>query len=347
MTTRGPMLTPGAPLGMAHALFKKHYKPDGSPRCLVAHGGTLDFNPSIEQSVIDAAYEEDAEAAEAEIGGKFRSPLSSYLTRAVIDRAIDRNIIPQHRRLPGVQYRIGLDMATGDGRDSMALCVAHKARDGDRDKVFVDELLEQRPPFAMRAVIKHVCSIARFWGCTEITGDQFGKGYISFFAEHGIRYVVSPLNTPEIYLHSRASWSADNVVLPVFETTTERAVEQLLTLRRKVAPGGRETVDHIGSKHVHDDLAVAISVAIYLCTPIDYNAAGMSYGGIGVFTGGREIAVRGPDGSNVPRAPQLGDLYQAIDEADRERLARAKELREQARMTAGEAPPVKYRGLLW
>jgi hypothetical protein len=351
MTTRGPMLltsTPGAPLGMAHSLFKKHYKPDGSPRCLVAHGGTLDFNPSIEQSVIDQAYEDDPEAAEAEIGGKFRSPMSAYLSRATIERAIDRNIIPQHRRIPGIRYRIYSDMATGAGRDSATMAVAHVVRDGDRDLTIFDELLEQRPPFDPLVVVKRMCEIAKFWGCNEITGDQYGKPFVSLFAKHGVNYVVSPLSTSEVYLHARVSWTADSVVLPLFETTTERAVEQFLTLRRKVAPGGRETVEHLGSKHVHDDLAVAISGAIYLCTPPNYGgASSMSFAGIGVFTGGRDMAVRGPDGSNVPRAPQLGDLYQAIDEADRERLARAKELREQARITAGEAPPLKYRGPLW
>jgi hypothetical protein len=351
MTTRGPMLltsTPGAPLGMAHSLFKRHYKPDGSPRCLVAHGGTLDFNPSIEQSVIDQAYEDDPEAAEAEIGGKFRSPLSSYLTRAVIERAIDRNIVPQHRRLPGIRYRIYSDMATGAGRDSATMAVAHTVRDGDHDLTIFDELLEQRPPFDPLAVVRRMCEIAKFWGCTEISGDQYGRPFVSLFAKHGVNYVVSPLSTSEVYLHSRLSWTAGNVVLPLFETTTERAIEQFLTLRRKVAPGGRETVEHIGSKHVHDDLAVAISGAIYLCTPPDYGgAASMSFGGIGVFTAAPGGPVHGPDGSNTPRTPQLGDPYQPEDEADRQRLEHAKELRAKARMTAGEAPPQQYRGLLW
>jgi hypothetical protein len=136
-------------------------------------------------------------------------------------------------------------------------------------------------------------------------------------------------------------------VLPLFETTTERAVEQFLTLRRKVAPGGRETVEHIGSKHVHDDLAVAISGAIYLCTPPDYGGAGsMTFAGIDVFYGAPGSPISGPDGSNT-RTPQLGDPYVPTDEADRRRLELAAERREQARVTAGEAPPRKYRGLLW
>jgi hypothetical protein len=244
MTTRGPMLltsTPGAPLGMAHKLFKRHYKPDGSPRCLVANGGTLDFNPSIEQSVIDQAYEDDPEAAEAEIGGKFRTPMSAYLPRAVIERAIDQNIVPLRRRHPGISYRMYVDTASGVGKDSFTYCVGHVAPGGDRNFIIIDELQERQPPFNVDDTVRDVCAAAKFWG-THVMGDQYGRPLISTFARHGVQYTINPWSTSEVYLHARVSWTAGNIVLPVFERVTEKATEQFLSLRRKVHPGGRETV---------------------------------------------------------------------------------------------------------
>jgi hypothetical protein len=334
-TTRGPMLltsTPNAPLGAAHRLFKKHFKADGSPLCLVANGATLDFNPSIAQSVIDTAYEDDPEAAEAEFGGKFRTPMTAYLPRAVLDRAIDTNIIPQHRRIPGIRYEMNVDMATGAGRDSAAYAVGHKVRDGDRDLLIFDELKEERPPFDPLLLVKRICDIARFWGCTEIHGDQYGKPFISLFAKHGINYIVHPLNTSEIYLHARVSWTAGNVVLPVFETTTERAVEQFMSLRRKVHPGGRETVEHLGTNS-HDDLAVAISGVIYQCTPVHPGPSGMSWGNIGVFTGAPGGPISGPSIGG-----QLVDKPRTPEQIER---------REKARWSNGEPPPPpKYAGLV-
>jgi hypothetical protein len=339
--------TPGAPLGMAHNLFKRDYKPDGSPRRLVAHGGTLDFNPSVEQAVIDQAYEDDPEAAEAEVGGKFRTPMSAYLPRAVLDRAVNHNIVPIRRRFPNIIYRMYVDTAAGSGRDSFAYCVGHVMREEGRNIIIIDELQERQPPFNLDDTIRDVCEAAKFWG-TNVMGDQYGRPLISTFARHGVQYTVNPYSTSEVYLHSRLAWDANCVVLPVFERVTEKAVEQFLRLRRKVHPGGRESVEHLGSKS-HDDIAVAISGLIHLCTPTHAGAAELlsssSYG-FGVYHGAPGGPISGPDGSDT-RTPQFGDPYVATDEADRRRLERAKERREEARKTGGSSPPKKYRGLLW
>jgi hypothetical protein len=80
-TTGGPMLLTSSPAGaegLAYALFKKHYGPQGDVRCIVAKGSSRELNPSLRASIIDKAYADDAVAAAAEYGAEFREPMSSY-----------------------------------------------------------------------------------------------------------------------------------------------------------------------------------------------------------------------------------------------------------------------------
>jgi hypothetical protein len=336
-TTRGPLLltsTPSTPFGLTHTLFKKHYKPDGSKRCLVAHGSSKDFNPSLEQTVVDQAYEDDPEGAEAEFGGKFRTPLSAYLRRETVEACIDQAARPR-RYFAGVKYFAHLDAALGGsrGNDSFTTSVGHAVREGDRIITVIDDLRELLPPFDPHEAVKAICTHLRFWRCTEVMGDQYGRPFISQFGQHGIRYVETPISTSEVYLHALASWNAHNVAFPIFEDIGDRAIDQLIGLRRKVGAQGRETVDHIGA-NTHDDLAVVICGVIYQCTPIDRSGlAGMSWGNIGVFTGAPGGPISGPGVGG-----QLVDKPRTPEEIER---------REKARWSNGEPPPLpKYAGLV-
>jgi hypothetical protein len=133
-------------------------------------------------------------------------------------------------------------------------------------------------------------------------------------------------------INARPAWTAGNVVFPVFERVTEKAVEQFLSLRRKIHPGGRE---------------VAISGLIHLCTPTYAGVAEMmSYEGIGVFYGAPGGPVYGPGGSGNER-PQLGDTWKPQNEDERQWIERRDQRRVEARKTQGEEPPKRYRGFLW
>jgi hypothetical protein len=128
-------------------------------------------------------------------------------------------------------------------------------------------------------------------------GDQAGKPYITAFARHGIRYKVSPIGTSEIYMHALPSWTSGTVRL---HDNVEPLIRQLVGLKRRIGQGGRETIDHAKSVHVHDDVAVCVSGVIFQCTPVDFNvAAGFDFGGIGVVTAPRRYVGEAGDVSDT------------------------------------------------
>jgi hypothetical protein len=173
-------------------------------------------------------------------------------------------------------------------------------------------------------------------------GDNFAGGLlVSAFRQAGIEYLRCPLSASDLYL----------AALPVFTSQTislvdsPGLVDELVSLRRKFGTNGKETVTHMRGRH--DDAANALCGLIYMLTPQHGGPVNMSWSGFGVYTGAPGGPVSGPDGSNTPRARQLGDPYVPEDEADRKRLEHGKELREKARISNGEAPAPKYRGVLW
>ena len=82
-TTNGTLFCIGSPharRGETWATYRKHFGPSGHASILVANGPTKVFNPTIKQSVIDRAYEDDPQVAASEWGGQFRSDLESYVS---------------------------------------------------------------------------------------------------------------------------------------------------------------------------------------------------------------------------------------------------------------------------
>ena len=285
-TTGGPLLLTSSPAGaegLVYQLFKKHYGPQGDVRAIVAKGSTVDLNPSIRVSVIDRAYAEDPEGARAEYGAEFREPSSAYLTRDIIERCVDTGLTVRSR-LPGVQYRAYVDVSTGAGRDAFAMCISHCTRDKDRDLTVIDHIFEKWPPFDPLSVVAEVCAHLKAWNIGEVMGDQFGKSLITAFARLGIRYIVTPVSTSDVYLHALPAWTSGTVSML---DGNERAVGQIAGLRRKIGQGGRETVEHPKNAYAHDDLAAVICGAIYLNTPIEREVV-TDYGGIGVVSAPRD-----------------------------------------------------------
>jgi hypothetical protein len=91
-TTAGPLFCIGSPRakrGVTWETYRKHFGPNGHPAILVANCATKTFNPTLKQSVIDRAYEDDPSVAAAEWGGKFRDDLESYVSPETVEGAIE------------------------------------------------------------------------------------------------------------------------------------------------------------------------------------------------------------------------------------------------------------------
>jgi hypothetical protein len=114
---RGSMLlvasSPYAERGALWNAYRKHHGKDNSP-VLTWKAPTRTMNPSIPQSIVDEAMESDPASAMAEYGAQFRSDVSQFVEREIVERAVDRGVVSRPP-VPGLVYRCFLDAASGVG----------------------------------------------------------------------------------------------------------------------------------------------------------------------------------------------------------------------------------------
>jgi hypothetical protein len=148
---RGSMLlvasSPYAERGALWTAYRKHHGKDDSP-VLTWQAATRVMNASIPQSVIDEAMESDPASAIAEYGAQFRSDISAFIERAIIERAVDRGTASRPPA-PGLVYSCFLDAASGVGGvdgDRFAACWGHR----EGETIVIDHTYVRRPPFDAR-----------------------------------------------------------------------------------------------------------------------------------------------------------------------------------------------------
>ena len=245
--------TPYRKSGLLYEKWQDSYgKPD--PDILVVRGTSRQFNPTLSQRMIDAALQRDREAAGAEWLAQWRSDISDYIDRELVQDCVLRGC----HQLPytsGINYHAFFDPAGGSGADSMTLAIAHSA-DG---RITIDCVVEVRPKFNPTTAVLQFCSMLQTYGVTTVTGDNYGSEWCKQpFREHGVEYERSDKVRSELYLEflplvnsGRVEW-IDN----------PRIVAQLCGLERRVARSGRDTIDH--GRTGHDDIANVVAGAACL-----------------------------------------------------------------------------------
>ena len=264
LATTGGMLacisSPHAKRGKLYATFKRHYGPAGHPLIVVAKAPSRTMNPTLPQSVIDRAREEDPEAASAEWDAEFRGDIQSFVSREAIDGAI----VPGRLELPpipGETYHAFCD-PSGGAQDSMTLGIAHL----EGDLVTLDAVRETRPPFSPDAVVSDFVDLLNRYGVREITGDRWGGCFVQEqFTQRGVEYRVSERSKSELYRELLPLLNSKRVEL----LDLPRLAAQLGGLERRTARGGRDSIDH--PPNAHDDLINAAAGALVIAGGIGAN----------------------------------------------------------------------------
>jgi hypothetical protein len=258
-TTGGPLIAIGSPharKGETWAAFKKHYGGGGNPAILVANGPTRTFNPTIKQSVIDRAYEDDAIVAASEWGGQFRNDLESYISPDTIDACTMRDI-SQIAPVPGVAYSAHCDPSSGQ-QDSFTLAVGHV----EGEIAILDYLYERRPPFSPADIVAEVCVALGVYGLATCTGDQYAQGFVmDAFASHGVNYKHRDPAQAAGYLTTSDNFAW---LVPILNSgrcrllDNKRLAAQLCALERRVSKvGGKDSINHPPGGH--DDCAASVA----------------------------------------------------------------------------------------
>ncbi len=257
LATTGGMLvgisSPYRRLGLLHTKHRDHFGKDDD-EVLVVQGGTATFNPCINTAVVDRARRNDPEAARAEWDAEFRNDLSALLDDAVIDAAID------HSRPLDLPYRHEFKYcafvdASAGRHDHFTMCIGHR-----EDERFVADVIRgARPPFDPNGIAAEYADLARSYGCDEITGDNFaGDWTVRAFENAGIAYARAEKPKSALYLEAVPWFMRNAILIP----NHPRLIRELRLLERRVAPSGKDRVDH--GQGGSDDYANALVGAMQL-----------------------------------------------------------------------------------
>jgi hypothetical protein len=279
-TTGGPLIiasSPYAKRGVLWEVHKRHYGAGGDPLILVAQGTSRELNPSLPQSVVDRALERDSASAEAEYLAQFRSDIAAYIDRDVVEQCIAHGVC---ERLPmaDTTYRAFTD-PSGGSHDSFALAIGHR-----RDAVAViDVLREIRAPFSPEGVVAEFSDLLKRYGISKVCGDRYAKEWpVEQFSKHGICYEQSAAPKSDLYQSLLPLINSRQVEL----LDHPRSIAQMCGLERRVARGGRDSIDH--APGAHDDIANCIAGVAVALGGVDHTdlswICGDDYVGVGAVS---------------------------------------------------------------
>jgi hypothetical protein len=118
---------------------------------------------------------------------------------------------------------------------------------------------EVRPPFSPESVVAEFSELLKMFGITRIRGDRYaGEWPRERFRLAGISYEPSPKTKSDLYRELLPLLNSNQVEL----LDLPRLQSQLISLERRTARGGRDSIDH--PPGAHDDLINAAAGAIVL-----------------------------------------------------------------------------------
>jgi hypothetical protein len=252
-TTNGLLVMISSPYGRKGELwqtYRRHFGPNGDPLILVAQGESRSFNDTLSQSLVDRALERDFAAASAEYLGQFRTDIESLVSLERVMLNVSKGVFERPYN-PTFAYN-GFCDRSGGSSDSMTLCIGHQ--DYGRQTIVIDVLREAIPPFSPEQVVEDFSKLLHSYGITVIQDDRYaGIWPVEQFGRFGVLYEQSAAPKSELYRDLLPLLNSCRIEL----LHDQRMINQLTNLERRVARGGRDSIDAPPGQH--DDLVNAVA----------------------------------------------------------------------------------------
>jgi len=240
--------------GLLYEKFKRHWARDDGDT-LVWKGTSRELNPTLPERLVEEALEADESAARAEWLAEFRSDLEAFVSR----EAVEACTVPGRLELPptlDATYRAFCD-PSGGSADSFTCAVAH----GQGGVAVLDAVRERRPPFSPDAVVAEYAELLRSYGVHAVRADRYaGAWVVEAFAQAGIHCEQSA--DPKSVLYGNLLPLLNGARCELLDHP--KLAAQLLSLERRTARGGRDSIDH--GPGGHDDVANAACGALLLAS---------------------------------------------------------------------------------
>jgi hypothetical protein len=249
--------SPYARKGVLWENYKRYFGKEQSNRVLVAQAPSLLMNSLLPTHIVEQAYQDDPASAKAEYGAEFRTDVETFVNREIVDALVclGRYELPY---LSENKYFAFVD-PSGGSKDAFTLSIAHK----EKNVLIVDAIRAITPPFSPENVVDDFCVLLLSYGIRTVTGDRYaGEWPREQFYKRGVVYLPSKKSKSELYRDLLPLLNSGNVEL----LDNEKMVNELVSLERRTARGGRDSIDHPPSGH--DDLINAVAGALdLLCKP--------------------------------------------------------------------------------
>ena len=243
---------------------------------IVSFAPSTVMNPKPPPSVIERALAEDKAKAFCRVpqcvAGLSRAPTSrSRCSRARTDFGVT-----ERPPVAGVVYHAHTDASTGFGPSAFTLAIAH--RDTDNKTVILDLLIEVKPPFVVRDVVKRFAEVVKRYNIRTVVADQFARGFHDqFWKDEQITLVDFERDTSQTYMQLLPLLAAREVRL--IDNKTLRS--QFAALERHLPPSGHEVIRKPQTAGARDDCATAAAGALvaagdHTAYLRDWNFSGMS-----------------------------------------------------------------------
>jgi hypothetical protein len=245
--------TPYRRSGLVWQKHKDFYGVDDDD-VLIVRGESLTFNPTLDPKIVSDAMRRDPAAARAEWGAQFRDDIAAFLSRELVEGAVDQGIFARPP-VEGVSY-FGFTDPSGGLGDSFTAGVAHRDADG---RAILDCLIETVPPFDPAAATKEIAKVLKAYGVFKVIGDRYSANWVaSEFSRNSISYEPSEQDRSAVYANFLPLLTSGRARL----LDHKRLVGQLCNLERKTTLGGKDRIDHPAG--MHDDLSNSAAGALVL-----------------------------------------------------------------------------------
>ncbi len=235
--------------GLLYDQYKRYFGKSKGP--LVWKSTTLDMNPIVDKSEIEAGLKTDPAKYKAEYLSEFRGDIENYLGIEDIEKIIEAGI-NQRGYNSAFNYMAHCD-PSGGRVDSMTLGISHP----EGDKVVLDRIIERKPPFSPEEVVRDFADLLRQYRVSTIKSDRYAGAWVEeAFRRHNIMVKYSELSASQIYEAFIPIVMNEKAIL----LDNSRLKMQLSNLERKTRAGGKDVIDHPSGSH--DDMAVACAGAL-------------------------------------------------------------------------------------
>ena len=253
-TTGGKLIVLSSPYAQSGALYelhRRHYGRDDSGT-LVWQATAPAMNPTLPADYLSRMEQDDPEAYRSEVLGEFRAGLTTLLDPEAVAACVEAGVRERPRQ-PQTMHVAHVDAASGAGRDSFALAIAH--RSGDR--AVLDVVRAWKPPFNPSGVVAEAAQLLRAYGLGVVTRDTYAPGFVDeAFRAHGVACEAAGRATSDAYLELVPLVYSRRVVL----LDDADLLRELRGLERRRGASGRDRVDH--RPGAHDDRAAAVAGAM-------------------------------------------------------------------------------------